>query len=83
MGYWGGSSFIPLDFSSYERALEADMSKIECGVKMFKRAVSQGFMIDYVLMDSWFTCDSIISTVLSVKKQTVQWKVLLCTKNTS
>jgi predicted nucleic acid-binding Zn finger protein len=56
---------------SFERALEADMSKIDCAIKMFKRAISQGFMIDYVLMDSWFTCDAIISTVLAVKKQQV------------
>jgi predicted nucleic acid-binding Zn finger protein len=104
MGYWDGTSFIPLDFSlhreygknqdkpfglkkkelkrqynkkrdkgsfSQERAMEADMSKIECAIKMFKRAVSQGFMVDYVLMDSWFTCESLINAVLSVKKQTV------------
>lgn len=104
MGYWDGTSFIPLDFSlhrergknkekpfglkkkefkkqhnkkrdrnsfSFERALEADMSKIDCAIKMFKRAISQGFMVDYVLMDSWFTCDAFINAVLSVKKQSV------------
>ena len=38
---------------------------------MFKRAISQGFMVDYVLMDSWFTCDAFINAVLSVKKQSV------------
>lgn len=59
------------DSFSYERASEADMSKIDCAVKMFKRAVSQGFMVDYVLMDSWFTCEAFINAVLSVKKQTV------------
>jgi predicted nucleic acid-binding Zn finger protein len=104
MGYWDGTSFIPLDFSlhrelgknkekpyglkkkelkrqyskkrdkdsfSYERARETDMSKIDCAIKMFKRAISQGFMVDYVLMDRWFTCDAFINAVLSVKKQTV------------
>jgi hypothetical protein len=104
MGYWDGTSFIPLDFSfhrergknkekpfglkkkelkkqhnkkrdknsfSFERSLEADMSKIDCAIKMFKRAISQGFMVDYVLMDSWFTCDAFINAVLSVKKQSV------------
>lgn len=104
MGYWDGTSFIPLDFSlhrergknkekqfglkkkelkrqhskkrdkdsfSYERAMETDLSKIDCAIKMFKRAVSQGFMVDYVLMDSWFTCDAFINAVLSVKTQTV------------
>ena len=38
---------------------------------MFKRAISQGFIVDYVLMDSWFTCDDLINAVLAVKKQTV------------
>jgi predicted nucleic acid-binding Zn finger protein len=56
---------------SYERAEEADMSKIDCAIKMFKRAISQGFMVDYVLMDSWFTCDDFIIAVLAVKKQMV------------
>lgn len=56
---------------SDERAREADMSKIDSAIKMFRRAVSQGFMIDYVLMDSWFTCEAFIDAVLSVKKRTV------------
>lgn len=56
---------------SYERAEDADMSKIDCTIKMLKRAISQGFMVDYVLMDSWFTCDDFINAVLAVKKQTV------------
>jgi predicted nucleic acid-binding Zn finger protein len=104
MGYWDGTSLIPVDFSlhrelgknkekpfgmkkkelkrqftkkrekgslSYERAMEADMSKIEIAIKMFARAIAQGFQIDYVLMDSWFTCDAFIDAVLKVKKQTV------------
>lgn len=56
---------------THERADEADMSKIECAVKMFKRAISQGFKVDYVLMDSWFTCEAFINAVLSVKNQVV------------
>jgi predicted nucleic acid-binding Zn finger protein len=56
---------------NYERAFEADMSKIDIAIKMFKRAISQGFIVDYVLMDSWFTCGAFINAVLSVKKQTV------------
>jgi len=104
MGYWDGTSFIPLDFSMHrergknkekpfgfkkkelkkqyktkrqsgsfsdERAKEADMSKIDCAIKMFLRAISQGFSVDYVLMDSWFTCDAFVNAVLSVKKHTV------------
>lgn len=104
MGYWDGTSLIPVDFSlhrelgknkekpfgmkkkelkrqftkkrekgslSYERAMEADMSKIEIAIKMFTRAIAQGFQVDYVLMDSWFTCDAFIDAVLKVKKQTI------------
>ena len=63
MGY--GDSFF------YGRVMETDLSKIDCAIKMLKRAVSQGFMVDYVLMDSWFTCDAFINAVLTVKTQTV------------
>lgn len=85
MGYWDGTSFIPLDFSlhrekgknkdkpyglkkkeyrkqyqkkrekgthSWDRAREADSTKIESELKMFWRAISQGINIDYLLMDS-------------------------------
>jgi len=56
---------------THERAKEADMSKIDSAIQMFKRAISQGFKVDYVLMDSWFTCEAFINAVLSVKKQVV------------
>ena len=104
MGYWDGTSFIPIDFSmhrehgknqekpfglkkkeykkqykkarekdsySYKRVVEVDTSKIDCAIKMFRRAITWGFMVDYVLMDSWFTCDAFINVIQSVKKQTV------------
>ncbi len=102
MGYWDGTSLIPVDFSlhrekgrnkekpfglrkkemrkqykkkrqtnsySNERAKEADMGKIECALKMFSRALAQGFKVDYLLMDSWFTCEAFIEAVLKVKNQ--------------
>lgn len=56
---------------SWERAREADMSKIESALKMFWRAISQGVKVDYVLMDSWFTCEAFVKAVRKVKKQTV------------
>ncbi len=104
MGYWDGTSFIPLDFSLHRekgsnkdkpyglkkkeykkqyrkvrekgsftdiRAREADTTKIESALKMFRYAISQGIKVDYVLMDSWFTCNAFIKAVKSVKKQTV------------
>jgi len=56
---------------SWDRAREADATKIESALKMFWRAISQGIKVDYVLMDSWFTCESFINAVKKVKKQTV------------
>lgn len=53
---------------AYERVNEADESKITNAIKMFKRAISLGFVIDYVLIDSWFTCEALIDAVLGVKK---------------
>lgn len=53
---------------TYERAYEVDESKIDCAIKMFKRAMSMGFTADYVLVDSWFTCEALIDAVLGVKK---------------
>jgi len=38
---------------------------------MFWRAISQGIQVDYVLMDSWFTCEAFVRAVKRVKKQTV------------
>jgi hypothetical protein len=104
MGYWDGTSFIPLDFSlhrergknvnkpfglkkkeyrkqyrkkrekgthSWDRTREADTTKIESALRMFWRAISQGVKVDYLLMDSWFTCEAFIKAVRRVKKQTV------------
>jgi len=56
---------------SWERSREADMTKIDSALKMFWRAISQGVKIDYLLMDSWFTCEAFITAVKRVKKQTV------------
>jgi predicted nucleic acid-binding Zn finger protein len=104
MGYWDGTSFLPVDFSlhreqgrnsakpyglkkreynkqyrkqrekgshSWDRAKEADNTKVENALKMFWRAISQGLKVDYLLMDSWFTCEAFIDAVKKVKKQTV------------
>jgi len=54
-----------------DRAKEADTTKIESALKMFWQAISHGIKVDYVLMDSWFTCDAFICAVRKVKKQTV------------
>lgn len=56
---------------SHDRAKEADSNKIDSAINMVRRAVSQGFKVDYLLMDSWFTCDAFIELVKSVKNQTM------------
>jgi hypothetical protein len=56
---------------SWDRAREADSTKIESALKMFWRAISQGVKVDYVLIDSWFTCEAFVKAVKRVKKQTV------------
>ena len=38
---------------------------------MFWRAITQGVKVDYVLMDSWFTCEAFIRMVRRVRSQTV------------
>jgi hypothetical protein len=55
--------------SSCERAEEADMSKINSAIKMFRHAIKKGLMVDYVLMDSCFTCKAFIKAVHAVKNQ--------------
>jgi len=45
---------------SWDRAYEVDNTKIESALNMFWRAISQGLKVDYLLMDSWFTCEAFI-----------------------
>lgn len=50
---------------------EADETKIQTGIKMFKRAIKKGIKADYLLMDSWFTNNAFIEAVRDVKNQTI------------
>lgn len=52
----------------HERAMEVDESKAEIGIQMIKRAFRY-LQVDYVLMDSWFTSERMISCVLGHIKQ--------------
>lgn len=54
-----------------QRVNELDENKIECAIKMFWNAIYHGFKPDYVLLDSWFTCEAFVMAVKKVKKQTV------------
>jgi predicted nucleic acid-binding Zn finger protein len=61
------------DKSSYgqQRVNELDENKIERAIKMFWGAIYRGFKPDYVLLDSWFTCEAFVLAVKKVTKHTV------------
>lgn len=51
-----------------KRANELSDSKIDNALKMLKRAVKNGFVAKYVLMDKWFISDQVFKTVRGIKK---------------
>jgi len=53
---------------SYKRVQELDLKKGDVAISMIKRAVKNGFVASYVLMDSWFVNDHMIKSVRSLKK---------------
>ena len=53
------------ELSGKERVEELDKSKIEMMLEIFYRAVFYRVPIDYVLCDSWFTCQALIRVVRS------------------
>lgn len=56
---------------SAKRVDELDTNKIHMALRMFFTAIYRGLRVDYVLVDSWFTCDALIQAVRSVTTQTV------------
>lgn len=52
---------------SMNRVKELDKKKTDVAVSMIKRAVKNGFVASYVLMDSWFTNDYVIKSIRSIK----------------
>jgi len=55
---------------AYYREKECDQSKLKIGIKMIRKAVKH-LQVDYLLMDSWFTCHEMIKTALSCKTHLV------------
>jgi hypothetical protein len=55
------------DKAQSKRVKELDMSKIENGIKMLKRAVKNGFKASYVLTDSWFMSEKLILEVRNIQ----------------
>jgi hypothetical protein len=49
---------------SGKRIKELDIDKIRMMLKMFYSAVQRCLKIDYVLVDSWFTCEALIKSVV-------------------
>ena len=50
---------------SHQRIKELDTSKIEMMLRMFYNAIYRCIRINYVLADSWFTCEALINAVIS------------------
>lgn len=53
------------DAEGVKRIKELDKSKIEIMLQIFYMAVFHSIAIDYVLCDSWFTCQALITAVRS------------------
>lgn len=52
----------------FKRNKELDTDKISATIKMLRRAAKNGISADYLLVDSWFVCDSLIKeSILSMK----------------
>ncbi len=52
--------------SGSNREKELLNNKIWMSIKMLKKAVGNGIKADYLLMDSWFFCEAILSAALSL-----------------
>jgi len=58
----------PNDTPGYKRNAETRVDKPTNGIEMIKRAVKNGFVADYVLVDSWFVSENFIKSIRSIKK---------------
>ena len=54
-----------------KRAEELDTDKITMVLRMFYSAIYRKIRVNYVLVDSWFTCDLLIQAVRGVRDQAV------------
>ncbi len=55
------------------RLSECDRSKLDVAVEMLKRACKYGIRANYVLADSWFTCEGLIAQVRELTGRTVHY----------
>jgi hypothetical protein len=56
---------------SYIRKKELDNSKLDMLIEMLNRAVKHGYKASYVLIDSWFMCEELITSIRSIRKGSV------------
>lgn len=56
------------DSAGAQRQNELDAKKTAIVVEMLQRAVRNGMIASYALMDSWFTCEEVIKAVRNLKK---------------
>ena len=48
------------------RFSELEKDKVSMSIELVKRAVKHGLQADYVLCDSWFTCEKLLQEVRSI-----------------
>jgi len=53
--------------NDFNREQELENDKISMTISMIKQAIRKGIKVDYLLMDSWFFCDVILTLALSLK----------------
>lgn len=61
------------DSAGAKRKAEMAVDKISLAIAMLKRAVSKGFVPEYVLTDSWFTCLKLVKAVRALAKGAVHF----------
>ena len=58
--------------AGFTRRKEADKDKISSMIEMLARAVKNGYLPDYVLIDSWFFCYEILDKLQKLKKGAIK-----------
>jgi hypothetical protein len=57
------------DSYSAKRVEELDTNKIQMVLRMFFTTIYRGLRVDYVLVDSWFTCDALIQATITTSRK--------------
>jgi len=61
------------DTAGNQRTQEVLVDKVTNAIKLIKRAVKQGFVPDYVLCDSWFSCEKLIQVIRRLKANLIHF----------